>query len=95
MKICRWCWKLVKENIVSHDCTSGEPNIMFFANPNDMIQALTNKNAVRAIKLQELVKERIKDKSISYEVACCERETCTVTEQTIDLLQSLVEESEK
>lgn len=55
------------------------------------------KKVSSALKLQELVKEKIKEihNTFKLEVACCEGETCTVTEQTDSLLQSLVEESEQ
>jgi len=50
-------------------------------------------NISSALKLQESVKEVIEHRLLYSKIGS--REACLVTEQTIDLLQSLVKESER
>lgn len=59
-----------------------------------MLERESEKNA----KIVERIKEKIKtlrDKPFCLEVPCCEGETCTVTDQTLELLQQLLEGEKK
>jgi len=51
---------------------------------NEIRQQILNNEAI-----VEKLKEEIDSKKF-YEVACCEGETCTVTEQTMDLLKEIL-----
>lgn len=57
--------------------------------PNELEIEL-NKYSNLKQKIDELIEEIKKGKS--YEVACCEGETCTVTEQTEDLLKEILKD---
>lgn len=62
---------------------------------SDLEKERTNlmKECVQALKLQESVKEIIEHKLLYPKIG--NREACLVTVQTIELLKSLVDESEK
>ena len=98
MKICRFCWEIRSQDdeycdgvkVERHEkCTS------FFDSPNDMIQSLTNKNAVRAIKLQGLLEDKINNCKFYidfYDLTTDENDQ--IHRKIKSLLQSLVEESQ-
>lgn len=102
MKICRWCWMIVPQDDDFCSGTAAEPHSdfrIFFSNPTEMIQALTNKNAVKAIKLQKLLKKEIDDTKYRIEHFVPEWEVSTYTIQILnsrlETLKYLVKESKK